>query len=70
MGTCGSTVGSKANLNEIDSSWFEVETTIGKGGFGHVHCVVMANSEKTMYAQKRQVIHDVCSKGMEMEVRS
>ncbi|GMH72598.1 hypothetical protein TrVE_jg12589 [Triparma verrucosa] len=28
----------------------------------------MADEKQTMYAQKRQVIHDVCAKGMEMEV--
>ena len=69
MGGCSSSIGTKANPKEIDVSWFELQTTIGKGGFGHVHCVTMADEKQTMYAQKRQVIHDVCAKGMEMEVR-
>ena len=70
MGACGSSVGDKFNQNEIDESHFEMHTTIGKGGFGHVHMVVKKSGDdkEKMYAQKRQIISDVCSKRMEMEV--
>ncbi|GMI06722.1 hypothetical protein TrRE_jg9321, partial [Triparma retinervis] len=70
MGACGSSVGDKFNQNEIDESHFDLHTTIGKGGFGHVHMVVKksGNDKEKMYAQKRQIITNVCSKKMEMEV--
>ena len=71
MGACGSTGFAKVNSSEIDESWFELHTTIGKGGFGHVHMVMMRAGEDKdkMFAQKRQIIDNVCKNHMEMEVR-
>mmetsp|Transcript_15945 Transcript_15945/g.32552 ORF Transcript_15945/g.32552 Transcript_15945/m.32552 type:complete len:426 (+) Transcript_15945:177-1454(+) len=66
---CGSS-DAKVNQTEIDESWFETHTTIGKGGFGHVHMVIMraGDDKDKMFAQKRQIIHNVCRDNMEMEV--
>ena len=66
---CGSS-DAKVNQTEIDESWFETHTTIGKGGFGHVHMVIMraGDDKDKMFAQKRQIIHNVCRDKMEMEV--
>mmetsp|Transcript_21537 Transcript_21537/g.44917 ORF Transcript_21537/g.44917 Transcript_21537/m.44917 type:complete len:433 (-) Transcript_21537:52-1350(-) len=70
MGACGSKVVDKFNPDEIDETHFDLHTTIGKGGFGHVHMVVKKSGDDKdkMYAQKRQIISSVCSKKMEMEV--
>jgi serine/threonine protein kinase len=58
------------NPNFVDNSHFETHTTIGKGGFGHVHMVVKKSGEDkdTMYANKRQVIHDIIKKKMHAEI--
>ena len=53
MGICGSSAGGEINPDKVDSSHFDTQRVVGKGGFGKVNaCVKLspAGGDKDVWA--------------------